>query len=251
MTQKEITLAVSVLILVVVALLAPALPQDQAYHAFADARAWWGIPNAADTLSNLAFVVVGLYGLLLRAGHPFYTQSAPLRAWSQVFFLGLIATGLGSGWYHWLPQDSGLAVDRYGMVLAFAGVLGAIATHKVSTRAGHALGWVSLLLGISSVFWWQWQGNLTPYAVLQFGGIALVLWLACLPATQPGPRWGWLLCAYIIAKVCETFDQTLFDLTQHLISGHTLKHLWAAAAGLAFFKPAPSQARAGAQYDQQ
>ncbi|MFN7352182.1 MAG: hypothetical protein ACK5SR_02810, partial [Burkholderiales bacterium] len=162
--------------------LAPALPQDQAYHAFADARAWWGIPNAADTLSNLAFVVVGLYGLLLRAGHPFYTQSAPLRAWSQVFFLGLIATGLGSGWYHWLPQDSGLAVDRYGMVLAFAGVLGAIATHKVSTRAGHALGWVSLLLGISSVFWWQWQGNLTPLR-------GITIWRHCPSAVAGlGPR---------------------------------------------------------------
>jgi len=242
MNPKETVLAVSILGLVVLAILVPALPQDQAYHAFADTRPWWGIPNAADTLSNLAFVAVGLYGLWLPAGHRFYAMSAPLRAWSQLFFFGLIATGLGSAWYHWLPHDSGLAVDRYGMVIAFAGVLGAIGCHKVSVRAGHGLGGVSLLLGLISVAWWQWQANLTPYAVLQFGGMALVLWLTWVPAKQPGPRWGWLLCAYLMAKLCETFDQTLFDLTEHWVSGHTLKHLWAAAAGLAFFKPAPAQA---------
>jgi hypothetical protein len=170
-----------------------------------------------------------------------------LRFWSHIFFIGLIATGLGSAWYHWWPRDAGLAVDRYGMVIAFAGVLGAIAAHKVSDRAGHGLGWVSLVLGLTSVTWWQWQGNLSPYVVLQFGGMALVLWLSLVPAKQAGPRWGWLLCAYIMAKVCETFDQTLFDLTEHWVSGHTLKHFWAAAAGLTFFKPTPAQTSARSQ----
>jgi hypothetical protein len=169
-------------------------------------------------------------------------MSLPLRAWSQVFFLGLIATGLGSACYHWQPHDTGLAIDRYGMVIAFAGVLGAIAAHKVSDRAGQGLGWVSLVLGLASVAWWQWQGNLSPYVVLQFGGMGLVLWLSLVPTKQAGPRWGWLLCAYVMAKLCETFDQPLFDLTQQMVSGHTLKHLWAAAAGLAFFKPAPARA---------
>ena len=33
-------------------LFVPAIPQDPAYHAFADARAWLGMPNAANVLSK-------------------------------------------------------------------------------------------------------------------------------------------------------------------------------------------------------
>jgi hypothetical protein len=44
-------------------MLAP-IVQDQAYHHFADARAWLGVANAGDTLSNLAFLVVGVMGLI-------------------------------------------------------------------------------------------------------------------------------------------------------------------------------------------
>ena len=39
------------------------IAQDQAYHLFADGRAFLGIDNAANTLSNLAFLVVGTLGL--------------------------------------------------------------------------------------------------------------------------------------------------------------------------------------------
>jgi len=41
----------------------PPIPQDPAYHRFADARPLWGVANGWNVLSNLAFLVVGLYGL--------------------------------------------------------------------------------------------------------------------------------------------------------------------------------------------
>lgn len=42
---------------------APPLLQDQGYHRFADTRLFIGVANAADTLSNLAFLIVGGLGL--------------------------------------------------------------------------------------------------------------------------------------------------------------------------------------------
>ena len=36
------------------------IPQWASYHQFADQRAWLGLPNAADVLSNLPFALVGL-----------------------------------------------------------------------------------------------------------------------------------------------------------------------------------------------
>jgi hypothetical protein len=40
-------------------LLVPAIPQDQAYHQFADQRTLLGIPNFWNVVSNIPFVVVG------------------------------------------------------------------------------------------------------------------------------------------------------------------------------------------------
>ena len=43
-------------------LLVPAIPQDQAYHQFADQRTLLGIPNFWNVVSNIPFVVVGVVG---------------------------------------------------------------------------------------------------------------------------------------------------------------------------------------------
>ena len=38
------------------------------YHAFADRRAWLGLPNAADVLSNLPFLAAGAWAVWRMAG---------------------------------------------------------------------------------------------------------------------------------------------------------------------------------------
>jgi len=42
--------------------LAP-IPQNPAYHNFADQRAWLGVPHFLDVFSNLGFLLVGVGGL--------------------------------------------------------------------------------------------------------------------------------------------------------------------------------------------
>lgn len=41
----------------------PPIAQPPAYHAFADQRACWGLPNCLDTISNALFVLAGALGL--------------------------------------------------------------------------------------------------------------------------------------------------------------------------------------------
>src|SRR5690606_16719026 len=78
------------------------------------------------------------------------------------------------------------------------------------------------------------QGDLRPYAFVQFAPmLVLPLLLYLFPARHRGLRpllwaFGW----YAVAKVLEHFDDALYALTSHTVSGHTLKHL-AAAAGAA------------------
>ena len=48
---------------IVAALVSPRVPQDPAYHLFADQRVIWGVPNFWNVVSNLPFMAAGLYGL--------------------------------------------------------------------------------------------------------------------------------------------------------------------------------------------
>ncbi|HRO61781.1 MAG TPA: hypothetical protein PK177_21925 [Burkholderiaceae bacterium] len=233
LSTRERLLAASVVILCLAALLLPALPQDQAYHHFADARTLFGIPRALDTLSNLAFVIAGLWGLNAMRGRRLVFFSPALELGALVFFAGFVLTGLGSAYYHRAPDDLGLALDRFGMVVVFAGTLGMAAAQRVSERAGLWLLAIALVLGPLSLFAWLASGSVTPYAVMQFGGIALLLSLLFQPARGPGPNWAALVGAYALAKLCEAADAQIFELSGHLVSGHTLKHLSAALAALA------------------
>ena len=78
-------------------------------------------------------------------------------------------------------------------------------------------------------------GNVLPWAVLQFGGMALVLWLALLRPREDALdiRWSWVILAYAVAKLLEANDSSVYQCTGQLVSGHTLKHVVAGAGGVA------------------
>lgn len=227
-SRPELLLVSALAILVITAGVLPAIPQDQSYHHFADARSWLAVPNTLDVLSNLAFLAAGLYGLRRMRRRDLCFFSDALRASALVMFLGYVLTAIGSTWYHLAPSDSGLVADRLGMVVAFAGVLGMAASQRVSERGGLGLLVVALGLGLTTVLIWYGLGSVTPYAVMQFGGIALIGVLLLLPSRGRGPYWMALIAAYGLAKAFEGADQVVYATTGHLVSGHTLKHLVAA-----------------------
>lgn len=225
-TVREKCLAGMLFVLALVVLLAPALPAA-AWHIphFVDTRPWLGVPNAGDVLSNLAFLAMGVWGTeRLRA-----RNDAPVGAgW---FFIGLILTCLGSGFYHLDPDmPQRLVADRVGMAVAFAGFLGIAASERISVRAGEAVLVLMMVAGLLAA--WVAHENLTPWAVVQFGGMALAVGLAFtrpLPGALGVPLGGVILF-YVLAKLFELGDATVFEATGHIVSGHTLKHLAAALA---------------------
>lgn len=232
-SRHERTLVFSVLLLIVLSLLLPAIPQGQDYHGFADARTLLGIPRALDALSNVGFLSAGAWGLLLLIRGELVFFSRALAASCAVFFVGFIATAVGSTYYHVAPDDARLAWDRAGMVIAFAGMLGMAAAHRVSERAGFGMLMAALALGPASVLFWAHTGSVTPYAMMQFGGIGLAAALMCLQPRGRGPNWNAILATYALAKLCEMADAQIFQLSAGLVSGHTLKHLLAALPVLA------------------
>jgi len=230
LTTREILLLIAGTALALLALWLPPQTQPGYYLHFADRRAWLGIPFASDVLSNLPFALAGFWGLRVLARVPATALAQTPRVLAALFFVGLLLTALVSGGFHWQPDQSGLAADRLGMTLAFAGVLGLGAAGGISVRAGAALTVAVLLCGPLAVWAAAHQGNLLPWAVLQGGGMVLLLLLAAsrpLPTALP-VRWGVVIAIYAVAKALELSDHAVFDATGHLISGHSLKHMVAA-----------------------
>nr|WP_315209595.1 hypothetical protein [uncultured Albidiferax sp.] len=228
MNRLEKILLWTVAIAAVAAVGGPAVAQQAHYHGFADQRAWAGLPNALDVLSNLPFAVGGLWGLLVLKHQPPGVQ----RGLAALFFAGLLLAALCSGIYHWQPDNVRLALDRAGMVPVFAGLLGLAVADRSSDRAGLWTAGAVLLWGPLSVAVWSATGNLLPWAVLQGGGMLLVLGLALCPP-RPGAwgiRLGGVIAAYALAKWLEQGDHSVFAWTGGVVSGHSLKHAVAALA---------------------
>ncbi len=64
MSKSEISFLSGLIILILLAIFLPTIEQNQNYHNFADQRTLFGVRNALDTLSNLAFIMVGILGLV-------------------------------------------------------------------------------------------------------------------------------------------------------------------------------------------
>lgn len=230
------------LCLALIAACGPSLAQSPLYHHFADQRTLLGIPHALDVLSNLPFLLLGLLGLgrLQRIAEPRW------RGLALLLSLGLFSTCLGSGVYHLAPGDSGLLYDRLGMLVLFAAILGLAAADRLGFAAARlALGGV-LLAGAASLWVWWALDNLLPWVVLQAGGMLMLLALAFCRPLHSGYalRLGLCLACYVLAKLCELGDAQLFRLSGELLSGHSLKHLFAGLAVLPMLLPLVANGRA-------
>jgi len=223
------------------------IAQPAGYHDFADTRELWGVPRGADVLSNIAIALVGLWGLGWLARRHRDRSLDPCRAGLWLFAVALVLTAFGSGYYHLAPDNARLVWDRLPIALACAGLLAAAygRTHDNFTSAPLAAGLA--LLGIASVFWWyateaRGSGDLRLYLLLQGAPLVLVplwQWIAGSPVRER-IRFAFAIALYVLAKVAELHDSAIFD-ALGVMSGHTLKHLFAAAASAfilaVFFKP--------------
>jgi hypothetical protein len=236
MTARTRLIAAFTLLAFVAAVLLPPMRQPLDYHDFADHRHAYGIENFLDVVSNLGFLFAGMMGLVIvfsgRTKFEFTGERWPFA----VFFVGVLLTALGSGYYHLAPDNETLFWDRLPMTIAFMGLVASQIVDRINVRAGLRLLLPMLLLGFASVIYWRatermGAGNVMPYAVLQGYSVFVLLLLAWTSPSRytRGNDIYWVFGWYLLSKLLETFDRQVLAMN-HLVSGHTLKHL-AAAAG--------------------
>jgi hypothetical protein len=221
------------------------IAQDPGYHRFADARRIGGISNFWNVVSNLPFVLVGLYGLH-RYGRLAQASSA---SGYLVMCTGVVLVGCGSAYYHYAPSNASLLWDRLPMTVAFMALLSLLLGERVLRRQPAGLMWILILVGAAAALYWSWtesqgRGDLRPYVLVQFLPVLLIpMMILLFPQRYLSNR---LLLAsfglYLLAKMLEHLDAQIF-LASGFMGGHAIKHIAAASAVLCIVCAVPTRAR--------
>jgi hypothetical protein len=225
--RRALTFLAIVVISLVALLLVPPISQDQNYHGFADQRTILGIPHFWNVVSNLPFVAVGLAGLL-------QFRRDPAIAF---LFLAVTMTGFGSAYYHLDPNDRTLFWDRLPMTIVFMIILAIAIEDRLDAKLGEILLWPLIALGVFSILLWRWTGDLRLYGWVQFFPcLALPVMFFRYAPRHSGTSY-WLIAAalYVAARIFEFNDGAIYSFGS-ILSGHTLKHLAAAAACFAILR---------------
>ena len=134
------------------------IAQPADYHRFADTRAWLGIPHAADVLSNLPFWLAGWLGLKAALRLPL---PHPARAAWGMFFSAVMLTSVGSGFYHWSPDNFGLGIDRLPIAWACAWLTLALLAERVAGGCGRPIAILAAWLVASASVWLWYAGEIS------------------------------------------------------------------------------------------
>ncbi len=237
-THRVILLLTLSLVGIISLLLQSNIPQSQAYHHFADRNTLCQIPNFMNVISNLFFVIIGLYGIYQLKNNSFFTISKTHILNYYLFFIGIVLTGFGSAYYHLHPNNDTLVYDRIPMTISFMSFFCIIIGEFISVRAGYLLLAPFILLGISSVYYWQYTetegtGDLRFYILVQFLPMLLTpIILLLFKSNFKTHNYLWyIVLVYALAKLFETLDYQVFNVIK-TISGHSIKHIVASFAPL-------------------
>lgn len=231
------------------------VPQPEGYHQFADTRTLLvlrSIPirNTLNVLTNVPFALVGLAGLAFLRRGPTRDPDGPFRPGAHtafetlrerpayvIFFAGVFFTAFGSGYYHLAPSTLRLFWDRLPMTFAFSALFAAVIAERISIYYSRMLLLPLVFSGIASVVHWRLsefagQGDLRPYLFVQLYPMVAVPLMMILFKARYSRSLELLLVVlvYGVAKALEHFDAEVYRALDGVVSGHSLKHLFAALA---------------------
>jgi len=196
------------------------------------------VPNTNDVLSNIPLSIAGVWGLwLLRPGSvaaEMLLNEAELWCWRLTNFF-LVFSGPASAWYHLWPIHRRLAADRCPIAcMAVTFVVGLVTSREDLQLwvCGVAL-FAANAFGVYSVHRFLYARQCRWYYFAQYGMLSIAIGAVLLFPHQSCP-WGAPLgiLTYIFAKVLEDTDHQVFRLLCGTVSGHTIKHVVAAGAGV-------------------
>lgn len=184
------------------------------YHNFADKRTLVGFPNAMNVLSNLFIIIPVIY--LLKHKTENNTNN-------NLLIIHITLLSLASAYYHYNPTDKSIFWDILMIATLSIIVLNIINEYKC--------GILFYILGILSVVYWKQTGDIRIYLLILIG-VPIIFFLKYYDNEEEDDK-GVKKNLYIILfftvlyRFVEYYDHQIYGLTNNMISGHTLKHIFA------------------------
>ncbi len=181
------------------------------YHNFADKRTLVGLPNAMNVLSNLFIIIPVIY--LLK--HKTYNTN------NNLLIIHITLLSLVSAYYHYNPSDKSIFWDIIMIATLSIIVLNIINEYKC--------GLLFYILAILSVVYWKQTGDIRLYLLILIG-VPIIFFLKYYDNEEEDETKKNLyiiLFFTILYRFVEYYDHQIYDLTNNMISGHTLKHIFA------------------------
>jgi hypothetical protein len=236
--MRPITLILSLLFIAAVILFfQKPIPQSLLYHTFADQRNFFGINNFWNVMSNIPFLFIGFFGVKNAIKTWNMNEKLEKRILPLLLSVGIFTIGIGSAYYHYAPDNATLVWDRLPMTIGFMAFLALLIFDFCGEKEGQIAFWTALIFGVLSIWYWQWTeqngaGDLRPYVLVQFFPMLILPFLFGFFPKKV--NYGHFVLGsagfYFLAKVCEHFDKVIFETSNGMMSGHSLKHFLAAVA---------------------
>ena len=210
------------------------------------------IRTRANTLSNLAYVTVGLYACGLALADRKRGRQAPpgsfggnvviaTPALSVLFGLSCLWLGFSSGLFHASLTRAGQRLDvaaMYPPLLSLLAIAAARAVPaRISLRRGlPTWGLLATAVVVAEIALWRWKWSMSATTVLSSLIAALVLATVAVHLRRPGrfqSAWlGWGACLLAAGIVCRQTDVAgQFPVgPDSWLQGHALWHVFTAAA---------------------
>lgn len=207
-------------------------PLSISYYSFSDTRPFFSIPNSANILSNLGFLLIGLLGLHYMRKDKKMLTSPYERGFLYLFFLGLCCISLGSSYFHYALTPLSLLSDRLPLALTFTALFSFLIIERINPSIGLIVGPFMIIFGMGAAIYWYLTHDIRLYLLSQ--AITLIsVPLLCLlfPSSHRKDRYLLLAASlYLLALLFDYFDKEVFVLMDKMMSGHTIKHLLSAVA---------------------
>jgi hypothetical protein len=140
-----ILLAIIGIISIIGFALSSPIQQNEDYHNFSDTLTIGGIPNFWNVTSNVPFLIVGFFGMSR------LKNMQRLNVQFLIFFIGISFAAIGSGYYHFNPNNSTLVWDRLPTTIVFTTLISIIISEFIDFKKGKWILIPSLLTGIISI----------------------------------------------------------------------------------------------------
>ena len=205
--------------------------QSLEYHHFSEQRTILGIPHFGDVITNLFFAIAGVLVWFKNKNNAEYYNGQKFIF--NGFCLSAIALCLGSGYYHWNPNNYGLFWDRMTMLFGFTFIFidTCIRYYILNHRYIVTKTFVLQFMFFCTLLPWVLFDRLEVYVLAQFFVMSVMPLLAIKDWFEHGEKNKHILLMflfYTFAKIFESTDDSYLQLIY--ISGHSIKHICYAVA---------------------